>query len=85
MHLGQIQLKVNIITRAAYFGPTGINLFFAALEYQISNIAQFFGGVMNTRFLSNFFRSVLVVSIFFIGFTNMNPVLAAACTELLSI
>ena len=35
---------------------------------------------MDTRFISNFFRSVLVVSIFFIGFTNMNPVLAAACT-----
>jgi hypothetical protein len=35
---------------------------------------------MNTRFLSNFFRSGLLVSVFFIGFTNMNPVLAAACT-----
>jgi hypothetical protein len=36
---------------------------------------------MNTRFLSNFFRSVLLVSVFFIGFTNMNPVLAAACAD----
>jgi hypothetical protein len=35
---------------------------------------------MNTRSISNFFRSGLVVSVFFIGFTNMNPVLAAACT-----
>lgn len=31
-------------------------------------------------FISNFFRSVLVVSVLFIGFTYMNPVLAAACT-----
>jgi hypothetical protein len=31
-------------------------------------------------FISNFLRSGLVVSIFFIGFTNTNPVLAAACT-----
>lgn len=29
---------------------------------------------------SNFLRAGLAVSIFFIGFTNMNPVLAAACT-----
>ena len=36
---------------------------------------------MDTRFISNFFRSVLVVSIFFIGFANMNPVLAAACAD----
>ena len=35
---------------------------------------------MDTRFISNFFRSGLVVSVFFIGFTNTNPVLAAACT-----
>ena len=36
---------------------------------------------MDTRFISNFFRSGLVVSIFFIGFTNTNPVLAAACAN----
>jgi hypothetical protein len=36
---------------------------------------------MGKRFISNFFRSGHVVSIFFIGFTNMNLVLAAQCTS----
>jgi len=35
---------------------------------------------MDKLFISNFFRSSLVVSVFFICFTNMNPVLAAACS-----